>query len=82
MTELEEHLKPLTYKNAQLVTRYIKNWADSAKYEVFSSHLILCSLTVKRSVMPNFSYTQPLTNILKGKVVFTGLTTQMTNSFL
>lgn len=60
MKELIIYLKPLTDTNAQLVTRYIKNWADSVKYEVFSSHLILCGLTVNRSVMPNFSYTQPL----------------------
>ena len=60
MTELKRHLKPLTDKNAQLVTRYIKNWADSTKYQVHSSHLTLCGLTVNRSEMPNFSYTHPL----------------------
>jgi hypothetical protein len=46
MTELKNYLKPLTYKNAQLVTRYIKNWADSAKFQACSSHLTLCGLTV------------------------------------
>ncbi len=64
MTRLKIILKPLIGKNAQLVTRYIKNWADSAKYEVFSSHLTLCGLTAYRSVMPNFSYTNPLATIL------------------
>ena len=44
----------------RLVTRYIKNWADSAEMQVCSSHLTLCGLTVNRSVMPNFSYTHPL----------------------
>ena len=57
------NLKPLTDKNAQLVTRYIKNWADSAKFQVCSSHLTLCGLTVNRSEMPNFSYTHPLNEI-------------------
>ena len=60
MTVLKNYLKPLTDKNAQLVTRYIKNWADSAKFQVCSSHLTLCGLTVIRSEMPNFSYTHPL----------------------
>jgi len=60
MTEFENFLKPLTDKNAQLVTRYIKNWTDSAKFQVCSSHLTLCGLTVNRSEMPNFSYTHPL----------------------
>lgn len=50
----------LDRKEGQLVTRYIKNWADSAKFEVFSSHLTLCGLTVNCSEMPNFSYTHPL----------------------
>lgn len=63
MTEMKNYLKPLTDKNAQLVTRYIKNWADSAKFQVCSSHLTLCGLTVNRSVMPNFSYTHPLYGI-------------------
>jgi hypothetical protein len=44
----------------QPLTRYIKNWADSAKFQVCSSHLTLCGLTVNRSVLPNFSYTHPL----------------------
>jgi hypothetical protein len=61
MTEMINNLKPLTDKKAQLVTRYIKNWADSAKFQVCSSHLTLCGLTVNRSEMPNFSYTHPLT---------------------
>jgi hypothetical protein len=43
MTELKNYLKPLTDKNAQLVTKYIKNWADSAKFQVCSSHL-LCAV--------------------------------------
>jgi len=65
MPELKNYLKPLTAKNAKLVTRYIKNWADSAKFQVCSSHLTLCGLTVKRSEMPNFSYTHPLCAILE-----------------
>ena len=65
MKELKNNLKPLTDKNAQLVTRYIKNWADSTKYEAFSSHLTLCVLIVNRSEMPNFSYTHPLAHIIK-----------------
>jgi hypothetical protein len=44
-------------------TRYIKNWADTTKIQVRSSHLTLCGLTVNRSVMPNFSYTHPLGDI-------------------
>jgi len=60
MTELKNYLKPLADKNAQLVTRYIKNWAYSAKIQVHSSHFTLCGLTVNRSVLPNFSYTHPL----------------------
>jgi hypothetical protein len=68
MTELKIYLKPFKDdKNAQLVTRYIKNWADSAKYEVFSSYLTLCGLIVNRSVMPNFSYTHPLAFIERDK---------------
>ena len=65
MTKLKNNLKPLTDKNAQLVTRYIKNWADSAKFQVCSSHLTLCGLTVNRSVLPNFSYTRPLCAMVK-----------------
>ena len=57
MTELENYLKPLNDKNAQLVTLYIKNWADSAIFQMYSPHLTLCGLTVNRSEMPNFSYT-------------------------
>jgi len=59
MTELKNNLKPLTDKNAQLVTWYIKNWAGSAKFQVCSSHLTLYGLTVNRSEMPKFSYTRP-----------------------
>jgi len=47
-------------KTTEMLTWYIKNWADSAKFEVCSSHLILGSLTDYRSEMPNFSNTQPL----------------------
>jgi hypothetical protein len=48
------------YNNGQLVTRYIKNWADTTEFQVCSSHLTLCGLTVNCYVMPNFSYTHPL----------------------
>jgi len=57
---MKNNLKPLIDKNTQLVTRYIKNWADSEEFQVCSSHLTLCGLTVNRTVMPNFSYTHPL----------------------
>ncbi len=57
MAELEMYLKPLSDKNTQLVTWYIKNWAVSAKFQVRSSHLTLCGLTVNRFETPNFSYT-------------------------
>jgi len=62
MTELIDYYNGMSLdkKEGQLVTRYIKNWADSAKFQVCSSHLTLCGLTVNRSVMPNFSYTHPL----------------------
>ena len=47
-------------KTNETLTRYIKNWAVSANFKGYSSHLTLCRLTVNRSEMPNFSYTQPL----------------------
>jgi hypothetical protein len=59
-TVVKQKGMPLDRKEGQLVTRYIKNWADSAKFQVCSSHLTLCGLTVNHSVMPNFSYTQTL----------------------
>ena len=65
MTGLKKYLKPLKDNNAQLVTRYIKNWADSTEFQVCSSHLTLCGLTVIRFEMPNFSYTHPLCGIVK-----------------
>jgi hypothetical protein len=52
--------KIMTEEELRWVTRYIKNWADSAKIQGCSSHLNLCGLTVNRSVLPNFSYTHPL----------------------
>lgn len=81
MPELGKYLKPLTDKNAQLVTRYIKNWADSAIFEMFSPHLTLCSLTADRSEMPNFSYTHPLCHIKTNIAVKNGLTIQRRNDF-
>jgi hypothetical protein len=67
MKELTENIKGMSLekKEGQLVTRYIKNWADSDKFQVLSSYLTLCDLTVNRSEMPNFSYTHPLPNSLK-----------------
>ena len=47
-------------KTNETLTWYIKNWADSAKFQGRSSHLTLCGLTGNRSEMPNFSYTCPL----------------------
>ena len=52
-------------KTNETLTRYIKNWAVSANFKGYSSHLTLCRLTVNRSEMPNFSYTQPLGSIQK-----------------
>jgi hypothetical protein len=65
--ELKIYIKPLKDKNARLVIRYIKNWADSAEIELCSSHIILCGLTVNRSELSNFTYTQPLATILSEK---------------
>ena len=67
MTELIDNNKGMSLdkKEGQLVTRYIKNWADSAKFQVCSSHLTLCGLTVNRSEMPNFSYTHPVSYYTK-----------------
>ena len=45
------------------ITRYIKNWAVYAKFQVLNSHLLLCRLTGNRSELPNFSYTQPILQI-------------------
>jgi len=47
-------------KNGQLVTRYIKNWAHTTVFQVYSSNLTLCGLTGNRFETPNFSYTHPL----------------------
>lgn len=44
-------------KTNETLTRYIKNWEDSTKFEVYSTHLALCGLTGNRSEMPYFSYT-------------------------
>lgn len=62
MAEQTEYIKGMSLekKEGQLVTRYIKNWADNAIFQVLSSHFALCGLTVNRSEMPNFSYTHPL----------------------
>lgn len=59
MTINMKHDRHLTTekKEGQLVTRYIKNWADTSVIKHCSSHLVLCSLTGNRSEMPNFSYT-------------------------
>jgi len=71
LTEIVEKLKGMSLdrNEGQLVTRYIKNWADSAKFQVCSSHLTLCGLTVNRSEMPNFSYTHPLCVTFKDRTV-------------
>ena len=49
----------------EMLTWYIKNWADSAEFKGCSSILALCGLTDYRSEVPNFSYTHPLGNIQK-----------------
>lgn len=43
MTETVEKQKGMSLERneGQLVTWYIKNWADSAKFEAFSSYLTL-----------------------------------------
>jgi hypothetical protein len=71
MKQQPENIKGMSLekKEGQLVTRYIKNWADSAKFQVISSHLTLCGLTVNRSEMPNFSYTQPSSHLLYRKTI-------------
>ena len=69
MTEPNDNQKGISLekKEGQLVTRYIKNWADSTNIQVLSSHLAFCGLTVNRSELPNFSYTQPLPCISNNK---------------
>ena len=52
-------------KTNETLTWYIKNWADSGKLGVCTSHLHLCNLTMNCSELPNFSYTHPLAPILK-----------------
>jgi hypothetical protein len=52
MTELEKHLKPLTDKNAQLVTRAKSKRADSANLKGIASNKIYRNLTVLCFVMP------------------------------
>jgi len=65
MTEPNDNQKGMSLekKEGQLVTRYIKNWADSTNFQVLSSHLAFCVLTVNRFEMPNFSYTHPLVHL-------------------
>jgi hypothetical protein len=55
-------------KTNETLTRYIKNWADSAKFKECSSHLTLCGLIGNRSEMPNFSYTHPLAEIANSSI--------------
>jgi hypothetical protein len=49
----------------EMLTWYIKNWADSAEFKGCSSILALCGLTDYRSEVPNFSYTHPLCATMK-----------------
>ena len=44
----------------QLVTRYIKHLADSAKFKVITFNKQRNGLIGNRFEMPNFSYTHPL----------------------
>jgi hypothetical protein len=46
--------------NNETLTGYIKNWADSAKFQLCNLHLTLCWLTDNRSEMSNLLYTKPL----------------------
>jgi len=57
MTELKNYLKPLSDKNAQLVTSCIKHLADSANIKVITSNKHCSGLTGKCFKMPNVSYT-------------------------
>jgi hypothetical protein len=47
MTELKKYLKPLTDKNAQLVTGGIFYCRDSAGFSVSASNKLLYNLTVQ-----------------------------------
>jgi hypothetical protein len=44
MNELKTYLKPLINNIAQLVTRYIKNWADTTEIKGCGSLQTLCRL--------------------------------------
>ena len=52
MTELELYLKPLTDKNAQLLTKAKIKRADSANLNGITTNKLYRSLTVKCSEMP------------------------------
>ncbi len=54
MTELEIYLKPLTDKNAQLLTRGIKNCRDSRLFKGFSPLQLSCNLTGNRPQSATF----------------------------
>lgn len=57
MTELKTYLKPLSDKNAQLVTKCINHWAGSVNYKCVTLNEICSGLTGKCFEMPNASYT-------------------------
>ena len=57
MTELKNYLKPLTDKNAQLVTSCIKHLAVSANFKGFTSNKHCSGLTGQCFEIPNVSYT-------------------------
>lgn len=54
MTELEIYLKPLTDKNAQLLTSGIKNCRVSSKFKGCSPLQLLCNLTGNRTQSATF----------------------------
>ena len=54
-------------KTNETLTWFIKNWADSGKLGVCTSHLHLCNLTMNCSELPNFSYTHTLCAMVKNR---------------
>ena len=50
-------------KTNETLTRYIKNWAVSANFKGYSSHLTLCSFAIDCSVMHYFLYMEALAEI-------------------
>lgn len=64
MTELEIYLKPLTDKNAQLLTSGIKHWGLSGYVNILSRIKFGVTGQVCSPQSPTISYRQPLVAIL------------------